>query len=104
MSHILGTRQEMKEISSRFSKQSGNAEIIISERKCEYSFTHDIHQQLMNREIDDFDDDGYIRSTHQTKRPLQRATLNERKQATRTTTDYLTLASTSGKGVFLFQT
>ena len=101
LSHILGTQQEMKEISSRFSKQSGSDEIVTLEGECECSFAHDVHQQPMDGDIDDFDDDEYVPSMHQTKKPPQRAIPNEHKQATRTATDYLPLSSTSGKGVLL---
>ena len=34
----------MREISSRFSNESGSKEMIISEREYKYSFTHDVHQ------------------------------------------------------------
>jgi len=63
--YFIGTRQEMEEISSRFSKESGSEEIVIPERECEYSFTHDIHQQPIDEDIDD---DKYTPSTHQTKK------------------------------------
>jgi hypothetical protein len=99
LSYILGTRQEMEEISSRFSKEAGSEEIVIPERECEYSFTHDIRQQPMDEDIDD---DEYTPSTHQTKKTIQPTVPSEHKQTTRTTTDFLPVLSTSGKHFFLF--
>ena len=82
MSHILGTRREMEEISSRFSQESASEEIVISERECEYSFTHDVRQQPIDGDVDDFDDDEYIPSTYKTKNPIQLTIPSERRQTT----------------------
>ncbi|CAF4253996.1 unnamed protein product, partial [Rotaria sordida] len=51
-----GNHQEMKEVSNRFSKDSGGEEIVIPQHECEYQFLHGSHQSIVDRDMDDNDE------------------------------------------------
>ncbi|CAF1239252.1 unnamed protein product [Adineta ricciae] len=88
-----GTRQEMEEISSRFSKEAGSEEIAIPERECEYE--QDVGCMSMSGNIDDNgndDDDEYTPSAHLIKKPTLTTTPNQRKQTIRATTNFSPLS------------
>ncbi|CAF4503456.1 unnamed protein product [Rotaria socialis] len=78
-----GSHQEMEEISSRFSKESGSEEIFIPEHECEYH-PQDLREQTMDDDLN-FDDDLYTPTTNRRKKPI---TTNEQKLTTKTTTGF----------------
>ncbi|CAF3371365.1 unnamed protein product [Rotaria sp. Silwood2] len=61
-----GSHQEMEEVSSRFSKESGSEEIFIPEHECEYH-PQDLREQTMDDDLN-FDDDIYTPTTNRTKK------------------------------------
>lgn len=90
---LLGTRQDMEEISSRFSQESGSEEIFIPEYECEHPPAGDIGQQTFDDDMDN--DDTYSPRAYQTKRPTLSATTTS-KTPTNSATDILSLSTTSG--------
>ena len=73
---LSGTRLEMEEISTRFSKESGSEEIVIPERECEDPDIRDVDEAST---IDDrYDDiDLFTPSTQRTKRTDPATTTHE---------------------------
>jgi hypothetical protein len=98
--YLIGTHQEMQEISSRFSKEAGSEEIFIPDYECERPHFSDIRQQTMDEDMDD-DDEYSPTVTHRTKKATQSMTTTGKKQ-TITTTDSLSLSLTSGEHLFFF--
>ena len=94
--NVIGTRQEMEEISSRFSKEAGSEEIPIPERVCEYPPLSEIRQQTFD---DDFDDNEYS-PPRQAKRNTE-STVTERKKTTTSTTDALPVSRVLCKHLFV---
>ncbi|CAF4757831.1 unnamed protein product [Rotaria sp. Silwood1] len=61
-----GSHQEIEEVSSRFSKESGSEEIFIPDHECEYH-PQDLCEQTMDDDLN-FDDDIYTPTTNRTKK------------------------------------
>ncbi|CAF4059345.1 unnamed protein product [Rotaria sp. Silwood2] len=90
-----GTRQEMEEVSSRFSKESGSEEIVIPERQCESPPINDTRYKKMD-ECTDEDYEEYIPTTHQTKITAREISTIEQMVANKTKTSAVPTLSASG--------